>query len=426
MAIIFLLFALTNLGLGFACAYALTEPAPWRNWELPLPRRMRWGFFVRRTTRGTTSVEAASENPLAPPSFAANQDPPSEVSVITQPPPAESTIEPAVSRTSPPEAPTFSPDDLPREWLEALSAEGIAPNSLVEASAQVMRLEVGRYREQLITAENRARAHVAAADADSLEQVARDLVFINEDWLQQQTRAAKTLGQRDGGQGIYASAAEQLEETMLDQAAAIRSTVAALTSLDFQVEIETGGKRFLEKLAALIDLAHALRDRIGDLVAALFRVEKRLGAVGPAMQLDRATGLANRVGLELMFEQWRGDDPESQRQVAVALFDIDRFAQVNERLGTRAGDRTIAAFSRLLASLPRQDRGYDRVARIGGQTLLLFIGDAGPHNALTTAERMRQSLEATSWSQAGAEFDLSASAGVVEIRREDTLETVLD
>src|SRR5262249_5886015 len=52
---------------------------------------------------------------------------------------------------------------------------------------------------------------------------------------------------------------------------------------------------------------------------------------------------------------------------------------------------------------------------IGGESFIILQGDVGPHQALTAAERLRQSIEATTFHLDDAEFDLTVSCGVIEV-----------
>jgi diguanylate cyclase (GGDEF)-like protein len=132
------------------------------------------------------------------------------------------------------------------------------------------------------------------------------------------------------------------------------------------------------------------------------------------VQLDYLTGIPNRIGAEALFDSWLREDPSRSRPFSAALVNVDRFARINQRLGTRGGDRAIAALSRVLADLIRKDRGFDRLARTVGESFLLLFGDTGPHSALTALERVRQTIEATTFDDEGAQFDLTISGGVVE------------
>jgi len=382
---------LLNLGLGFLLAVALTEPFPWSRfrpaWVGNLPRiKLPWPARRQPPAPAETPKPDASPNPV--------QSTLDEAEIIPPPPPPVG----------------YKLEELPRRWLDTLGAEGITPGSFLEAASHVMRLEVSQYREQLITAENRVRASLAAADEASLQQLCDDLVQFNQDWLAMQTEAGAVLKQGTGAHGDHERAAADLEQVLHDQAALIKDCDTTIAALHYRTEIETGCKRVFERLFQLMDQAHALRDRLNDLLATLLRESAGLASVTTGLQLDHATGLPNRIGVELVFHDWWRDDPQRQRQLSAAVIDIDRFARVNQRLGTRIGDHTVTALARLLGETFRRDRGTDRLIRLSGQSFLVFLGDTGPHQGLTAVERARQSIEATTWDDHGSEFDLTITA----------------
>jgi diguanylate cyclase (GGDEF)-like protein len=80
------------------------------------------------------------------------------------------------------------------------------------------------------------------------------------------------------------------------------------------------------------------------------------------------------------------------------------------------GDRTIAAIGRLIDETLVKERGFERLVRVSGEAFLLLQGDVGPHQALTAAERLRQSIEATTFDEDSLEFDLTVSCGVIEVK----------
>lgn len=374
---------LVNLGLGYLAAMALAEPPPWDAWSLP------WGSVAR------------IKNLQTPPSAPAVPG-----ATLAENPPAE------------PERAGI--DELPTEWLDELASSGIIAESYVEATAHVARLKVGRYREQLLAAEGRARASLASGNAPALQVLVSDLATIHEDWLQRQSAAAAMLKQRNGRLGEYEETAQALEQLMLDQAAQIREVSAVLAGLHFETDIETSGKQMLARLSMLIDSAHRLRDGVQEHLAAMLRAGERFESLGPSVLRDPVTGLSNRVGSEAFLEGWWKSDPDRARPLSIAIIDIDRFTAVNHRLGTRAGDRTITALGKLLDDLIRKDRGFDRLARHGGQSFFLLLGDTGPHNGLTAIERFRQTVEATTFDDQGTEFELTISGGVVSPSKQET------
>jgi diguanylate cyclase len=434
-----------NLLLGFGLAVALTEPPPWSHWCVPAftsskdANRPSVLFRLLALVSGLSSAVCLLFAPLArfvrPRRTSAATTAAADSSATEDAPPASSPLEAvgelfeslpeSLGELSTGTAVGFRLEELPRRWLETLAAEGITPGSLLEATAQVMRLEVGPYRSQVITIENRCRAALAAADAEALKQLCTDLVLINRDWLDRQTEAAELIKDRSGSHGDYEEAATDLEQSLHDQAATIKSCEVTVDSLHHRTEIETGCKRVFESIGQLVDQAHLLRDRLNDLLATVLRDAGSLAEVTTELQLDQVTGLLNRIGAELLFDDWWRADPGRTRHLSAALIDIDRLGRINQRLGTRVGDRTITALARLLGEIFRRDRGTDRVVRLTGQSLLVFLGDTGPHSGLSAIERARQTIEATTWDSQGSEFELTISTAVTDVRPDDQLPAIL-
>lgn len=94
---------------------------------------------------------------------------------------------------------------------------------------------------------------------------------------------------------------------------------------------------------------------------------------------DPLTGLPNRLQcherLTMMVEQSNGDT-----YVGVMCLDLDRFKQVNDLLGHRAGDQLLVQVAARLQSLVRST---DMVARIGGDEFVIAV--APPLTAVSAA-----------------------------------------
>lgn len=385
--------AIFNLALGYLAAAALADPPAWTHWRLPASWRRR--ASTKRSTgdggasRAAAGTERGHTLPASPPRTIAGLE------------------------------------ELPRQWLDQLVRAGIVAQSFLEGAAQVLRLEVGFYREQLVGVETRCRALLASSDSAGLKLLADDLRAANQDWLTKQTAAATMFAQRSGRLGDHEASAQALEQTLLDQAAQICGVNDQLEALTFPGETDSGGKQLLEHLATLVAAAHALRDQMLDLVATLLRGGQRLGELREAALLDQGTRLPNRLGVESILAAWFQGDPQHSRQLCLVLIDLDRFGRVTQRLGTRAGDRALVAASGLIDELIRKDREHDRICRFGGQSFLVVMGDAGPHQALAAAERLRQSFEATTFDDHGATFELTLSCGVVEVARTESVTELL-
>jgi diguanylate cyclase (GGDEF)-like protein len=109
---------------------------------------------------------------------------------------------------------------------------------------------------------------------------------------------------------------------------------------------------------------------------------------------DALTGVANRRaffdrGSPLL--EW---SIAERRPVALLLFDLDRFKEINDSAGHQAGDRVLQAFCDLVAASIRPG---DLFGRLGGEEFGYLLTDASMAHALHTAERLRRDFAAISF-----------------------------
>lgn len=345
-----------------------------------------------------------------PPDIAELQEPPTDDSC---PPPDDKPADAA------PAGPRLA-EEIPAAWLELLQRRSITSQSFVEASVQVLRLEVWRYRQQLVAIEDRVRDCTSQPEANSIRDLLAELREVNADWLATQAAAARHLAERQGRLSHFEDLGAKLERVLLDQQVQIEAAENNLRLLESEGDSPPDGTRLLLEIARLIDLAHALRDRMHESLVTILRADRRLDDVERRMQRDSLTNLLNRTGVEVALHEWWRDDIARQRLVSVVLVDFDGCGELNERLGTRHCDRLLAAFARLLDDLAPKDHGYHRAARFEGQTFAVFCGDTGPRHAMALAERIRQTIAATTFGLGEDEVDLSVSCAVTEIQKDDT------
>ena len=109
---------------------------------------------------------------------------------------------------------------------------------------------------------------------------------------------------------------------------------------------------------------------------------------------DPLTGLHNRrffdEQVRLMEQRWQRLPSAARPPVSVAIFDLDRFGEVNNQHGHQAGDAVLRQFAELLANRFRKD---DLVARYGGEEFVVVLEGAGAAQVAAIAESIRVALE---------------------------------
>ena len=145
---------------------------------------------------------------------------------------------------------------------------------------------------------------------------------------------------------------------------------------------------------------------------------------------DDLTGLVNRrhffelAGLE--FERAR----RYNYPVSLIMFDVDRFKQVNDTHGHRAGDLVLRELANRCRSVLRST---DIVGRLGGEEFAVLLAYADLQGAAQTADRIRQAVESMRVGKGlyGDGIKVTLSAGVTQLDADaetasDTLDTVLE
>jgi diguanylate cyclase (GGDEF)-like protein len=139
------------------------------------------------------------------------------------------------------------------------------------------------------------------------------------------------------------------------------------------------------------------------------RLTQLIAELGRASNTDHLTGLLNRRAFDAELKAQVARALRSRTPLALALFDLDHFKDVNDRYGHPAGDRLLCDFSALLAA--KQRRG-DTLARIGGEEFAVVLFDAGLPEAVAFAQRIGAMLREQTGER---ELPLSTSAGVATL-----------
>jgi diguanylate cyclase (GGDEF)-like protein len=140
-------------------------------------------------------------------------------------------------------------------------------------------------------------------------------------------------------------------------------------------------------------------------------------ALGNARRYERVLSLSKRDALTGLADHayfWWSLDLELRRaaqfgrELAVALFDLDRFRAYNERHGHLSGDQALVTVARILR---QRSRAHDAFARFGGKQVAAILPETNAAGALAFAEKMRRAVE-EEFTGRDSRAPLTLSAGV--------------
>jgi len=101
----------------------------------------------------------------------------------------------------------------------------------------------------------------------------------------------------------------------------------------------------------------------------------------------------------------------SQKELAIAIVDLDEFKPINDVLGHASGDRALRAFGRALST---GLRSYDLVCRFGGDEFVVLFPDCDAGGARTALSQFRSRRN---WALADVPV-VTFSAGIAEFPRD--------
>jgi diguanylate cyclase (GGDEF)-like protein/PAS domain S-box-containing protein len=138
---------------------------------------------------------------------------------------------------------------------------------------------------------------------------------------------------------------------------------------------------------------------------------------------DAMTGLGNRRWLMTNGSNEITRANRYKRPLAVVMFDIDYFKQINDRFGHGAGDTAIISVCEACVATMRQN---DLIARLGGEEFIILLPETTLSEAVMLAERLREKIKTLRLPELDTgRFTFTASFGVSCVVKGDDLESML-
>ncbi|WP_430883847.1 GGDEF domain-containing response regulator [Fusibacter sp. JL216-2] len=108
---------------------------------------------------------------------------------------------------------------------------------------------------------------------------------------------------------------------------------------------------------------------------------------------------------------------------AIAMLDIDRFKNVNDRFGHQAGDFILKAFTE---EIENHIRTYDLLARYGGEEFIILFVDCSKWTALEIVTRLGKVVEEKFYKFKSFNINFTFSGGISDMKDFDTRGVTID
>lgn len=128
-------------------------------------------------------------------------------------------------------------------------------------------------------------------------------------------------------------------------------------------------------------------------------------------EYDQLTGISNRYHFTEQAQREIAHCIRAKRPVALILFDLDHFKNINDRFGHAAGDWTLR---QVVLSCRNFIRHSDIFGRIGGEEFVIMLTDCTAEQASMLAEICRTALADIDTSGYQQQFKVTASFGVAD------------
>jgi len=207
----------------------------------------------------------------------------------------------------------------------------------------------------------------------------------------------------------------------------MESNIASHVMLDGKTPIQSFFKESFMNELVTVDTPLGIRscemmltvekDRLGDTIFKVVILRDKTETFHMDNLLDKAltdelTGARTRRYFVEMAEEELADCLENELQYSVIMIDADHFKDINDAHGHLVGDEVL----RILVSRIRNTLKADTLlARYGGEEFVISLPDINWEDALSTAERIRISIENDTFMINNIEINVTISLGVASM-----------
>ncbi|QNM96030.1 GGDEF domain-containing protein [Chitinimonas koreensis] len=173
----------------------------------------------------------------------------------------------------------------------------------------------------------------------------------------------------------------------------------------------------IESTGSVQQTVSASHQDLQELKASIDKIQSDLSINRKNLEQDPLTGALNRQGLDHLLAKEVKRSRRAVRPLSVALLDLDRFKQVNDRYGHMVGDKVLMHFASLTRAVIRES---DTLVRYGGEEFLILLPETDLNGARYLIDRMGKATARTPFFHQGQPIEVRFSAGVAQLKLDET------
>ena len=144
----------------------------------------------------------------------------------------------------------------------------------------------------------------------------------------------------------------------------------------------------------------------------VIEAKRLLHKLWESVLVNPLTGLRNRRFLQEYTENLVAITQRHEKKIGLIMCDLDYFKQVNYRFGHAAGDSVSQETAKLVKNSIRDS---DLVIRFGGEKFLVVLLDIDAGSAITIAEKIRETVQSTTFHLSEGIIKQTISFGISEL-----------
>jgi len=132
---------------------------------------------------------------------------------------------------------------------------------------------------------------------------------------------------------------------------------------------------------------------------------------------DELTKLKNYKALNIFLPKKINEFKSNDKSLSIILIDIDNFKKINDSVGYNTADLILKKVGELLSLEKRAtDETFRKFQHV--DEFIVILEDTSLSGALIAAERRRKLIQTTSFNNGIAQYKLTVSCGVTELRKD--------